>query len=261
LTPHCLSPLRKITDELFLKVNDNEIKTIVTQSQKHTGQNSVVNLKDQSSEFRKSSNISSVRMPEDGYEDAYDDSSMVEPKVKQPSDQPTVKPEVEEEKLVPREFRRPNAIQPRQPASVNNTDHMTRQAKNIDATTNTDMLSNDIESMEINIEVREKTKNELKSVSTNTQNQTTPRIEKIDPSKAAVDEIINELENDSAFFNNLSNIIGEKMSEKSSGIMKENVSDQNFEKAKIIRSVIASYMQSCTITKNNTLNRESENDM
>lgn len=110
----------------------------MTQSQKHTGQNSVVNLKDQSSIFRRSSNISSVRLPEDAFDNDYDDSAMVDPKVKQSNDQVVPRPEIEEEKLAPREFRRTNAIQPRQPASVNNPDHMSRQVRNIDVAVNTD---------------------------------------------------------------------------------------------------------------------------
>ena len=138
LTPHNLSPLRKMTEDIFWKINENEIKTIVTQSQKHTGQNSVVNLKDQSSIFRRSSNISSVRLPEDAFDNDYDDSAMVDPKVKQSNDQVVPRPEIEEEKLAPREFRRTNAIQPRQPASVNNPDHMSRQVRNIDVAVNTD---------------------------------------------------------------------------------------------------------------------------
>ena len=46
LTPYPLSPLRKITNSLLQRLEENEIRTIVSQSNKHTGQNSVVNLKD-----------------------------------------------------------------------------------------------------------------------------------------------------------------------------------------------------------------------
>lgn len=75
LTPYPLSPLRKTTEEMLMRIADNEIKTIITQSQKHTGQNSVVNLKDHNISNLRGSNISSVRAADEKVEDAYDDSA------------------------------------------------------------------------------------------------------------------------------------------------------------------------------------------
>ena len=243
LTPHELSPLRKFTDDLLAKMNEHEVKTIVTQSQKNTGRNSVVNLKEESSAFRKSSNMSSVKAPEERYEYAYDDSTILEAKIKQKNDISIPRTEIEEDLIPHREFRRTNAIQPRQPSNNNNIDHMSRQARNIDASVNTTMLSNDIEHLQSKIDIHERIKTELKSVSTNTYNQATPRLSKTQ----AVNEIIAELERDGQFFENLSSLISEKLSENSSEIIKENRLNRKEEKNEIIRSVLSSYIRLWTI--------------
>ena len=256
LTPHGLSPLRNVTEEMLIKMNEQEVKTIVTQSHKNTGQNSVVNLKEESSGFRKSSNVSSVRAPEDKYEDAYDDSTIIEAKVKQANDIPLPRTEIEEDMIPHREFRRTNAIQPRQPSNNNNIDHMSRQVRNMDASINTTMLSNDIDYLQNKIDTHERIKTELKSVSTNTYNQTTPRI----TNKQVVNEIIAEFERDSQFFKNMSSLISKKLSEKSSEIFKENMFNNSEEKNEIIKSVISSYIKLCSMDDINKSSRELEND-
>lgn len=261
LTPFPLSPLSKSLDTeiLMLQNNENEIKTIVTQSQKHTGQNSVVNLKDQSSEFRKGSNMSSVRMPEDDtFEDAYDDSSAIVDAKSKPlhmsKDEPSI-PNFEEEKVLPREFRRTNAIQPRQPSNNNNiVDHLAsnldhlpqRQIKHADVSTNTMILSQEIDELQTRVENQEKVKFNLKSVSTNTQNQPTPRAPQNEkkPNNDMFNDIIQELEKDSVFYKNITHLIGEKLAEKSSEIFKENFKSKEGE-TEILRNVITRYLQSC----------------
>lgn len=82
MTPYPLSPLRKVTDSLLQRLDDNDIKTIISQSNKHTGQNSVVNLKERNNPNKKESNRSTVRMPSNNFEDAYDDSATYESRAK-----------------------------------------------------------------------------------------------------------------------------------------------------------------------------------
>ena len=187
LSPYPLSPLSKITDSLLGRLEENELKTIVTQSYKHTGQNSVVNLKDKNMEMQKESVKSTVRNKEEeekarkssqGFEDAYDDSAILEDKIKKMQNN-SKKNYTEDNKAVedsPENWNRP--------ISNNNTEHLnpsidqisTRdKKKNVDASTNTVIVSNDIELMQEKAETIIR-KADSKNIATNTSERITPRL-------------------------------------------------------------------------------------
>ena len=220
LSPYPLSPLRKITDSLLQRLEENEMRTIVSQSNKHTGQNSVVNLKDRIANSKKESNRSSVRMQSEKFEDAYDDSAMMDTKIKQTNNQAIQKFDTEEAKQILNDYEEARTLQPNL-ISNNNLDHLNQSIEqnnsacliqNADASTNTIIVSNDIDLLQGIAENFEKTKLQ-KTASTNTIPILSPEksIEKLENDKFT--QIVGELEKNQQFMQELSSLISTKISE------------------------------------------------
>lgn len=267
LSPYPLSPLRKVTESLLQRLEDNEIKTIVTQSMKHTEQNSVVNLKDRSSINMKESNRSSVRMPNDKFEDAYDDSAIVEQKAKFSNNQTTQKAAAEESKKGMNDYDETNA---NQHISNNNTDHLNSSieqncsaiiVQNADASTNTIIVSNDIEILQGIADSREAVK-ERRSISTNTINNLTPKRSDEQSNTDPIFMLVNDLEKDAKFISELSRIIDVKISEikseKVGAKSPESVSDYETKKNEIINNILSKYFKSGGMQKNSLAVNETE---
>jgi hypothetical protein len=236
LAPYPLSPLRKITDSLLNRLEENEIKTIVTQSIKHTGQNSVVNLKERNDCQRRESVKSSGRLPQEDvnklvaensirFEDAYDDSAMVEACAK------TAPPESRKGK---QEDNKSNADLSHKMSnnqtrhlSNNNVDHLNPsieqpssqpRIQNADASTNTIIFSSDIDMLQEKAESLERPPIQRRTVATSTLQNMSPNKSKEILIEDPVASIVGELEKDTKFVHDLSTLIGEKFVEVSNEI-------------------------------------------
>ena len=281
-----LAPLRQITDSLLgrLEENENDIKTIVTQSYKHTGQNSVVNLKDKDLEIRRESNQSSSRdnlneierLINDNshsFEDAYDDSAILEDKVKQMHERSERKKSEEMKVQVEQEVEDVEEQNPTRPISNNNAEHLNptieqpstvSRRQNVDASTNTIIISTDIDAMKEkadSVERREKPPI-TKHAATSPGQKVSPQVSKEMLIEDSVNSVFNDLEKDPQFLNDLSNLIGEKLVNSDNKIFEnKNMSAQVTQKNEIIKSVITNYIKSCAISQNNTIDEIPKEDI
>jgi hypothetical protein len=244
------------------------LKTIVTQSYKHTGQNSVINLKDKSQEQRRESNQSSDRIYKEevekmakessiGFEDAYDDSAILEGKFKQ---------QVQKEGKNISD--RSDEANPVRPISNNNTEHLNptidqlstmSRRQNADASTNTIIISNDIDALQ---EKAERPCIKKKTVATTTIQSLSPKKSNEMLIEDSVTSLVHDLERDPKFLNDLSTLIGEKFINSSPGIFDTiNLNHQTNRKNEIIKNLLSQYIKSCAISKTNTIEQISKEDI
>lgn len=233
LEPYKLEPLSKITDSLLGKLEENEVKTIITQSYKHTGQNSVVNLKDRNIENKRESTRNSERAREEdekvmkessvNFEDAYDDSAIVEGQIRKVQSLPKAVSKYEESK---------NSTDSvvechNKPISNNDTEHLNpsndysshrERRMNVDATTNTEIGSDDIDQLQTKLESYTKGP-KMSSVGINTSNYQTPRIKKEAVGNDPISTVMEDLEKDPKFIHELSAIIGERLRTKPTSLL------------------------------------------
>jgi hypothetical protein len=278
LKAYPLSPLRKITDSLLSRLEENDVKTIVTQSFKHTEQNSVVNLKDKSQEQRRESNQSSDRIYMDdfdkvvkensiGFEDAYDDSAVLEGKFKQQMQKDGKKNQEESKNISDRS----DEVNPIRPISNNNTEHLNptidhpsavNMIHNADASTNTIIISNDIDVLQEKAESAERPNVKRSSVATSTFQNLTPKKSNEMLIDDSVISLVHDLEKDPKFLNDLSALIGEKFMHISPGIFDtSNVSEQITQKNEIIKNLLSQYIKSRAISKTNTIDQISKDEL
>lgn len=229
LSPYPLSPLRKITNALLSKVEENEVKTIVTQSIKHTQQNSVVAIeppglvKEKVIKKDLSSHNSGRHLKEDSskvesqtpeFEDAYDDSKVMD------RTRDITAAKVEEQKSViyqPDRIRENNVSHSRNHAS-NTQMSCVPKVQNIDVGINTD-------SVEEPQPEPQKPEVLKKSVSTNTmQNILQSKSSEMlieDP----ISSLVNDLEQDEEFVETLSTLVREKLTQRQPGFVNEDYFD------------------------------------
>ncbi|CAI2377629.1 unnamed protein product [Moneuplotes crassus] len=233
LEPYNLEPLSKITDSLLGKLEENEVKTIITQSNKHTGQNSVVNLKDRNIENKRESNRNSERAKEEdekviketsvNFEDAYDDSAIIEGQIRKSQGLSKTGSKYEESK---------NSLDSvvechNKPISNNDTEHLNpsndysshrERRMNVDATTNTEIGSEDITQLQSKLESLKKGP-KVSSIGINTNNYQTPRIKKGTDGNDPITMVMEDLEKDPKFIHELSAIIGERLRTKPASLL------------------------------------------
>lgn len=243
----------------------------MTQSYKHTGQNSVINLKDKSQDQRRESNQSSDRIYKEetekiakensiGFEDAYDDSAILEGKIKQQMQK--------EGKNI---SDRSDEANPVRPISNNNTEHLNptieqlstmSRRQNADASTNTIIISNDIDALQEKAESAERPYVKKKTVATTTIQNLTPKKSNEMLIEDSVSSLVHDLEKDPKFLNDLSTLIGEKFINSSPGIFDTiNMNHQTNQKNEIIKNLLSQYIKSCAISKTNTIDQVSKDEI
>jgi hypothetical protein len=232
LTPYPLSPLRKITNALLSKVEENEVKTIVTQSIKHTQQNSVVAIeppglvKDNWIKKKDSSRNPGKHLKEDGskmegentheFEDAYDDSKIME------RSKEILAAKIEEQKNMHYQTEKAKETNVVQSRNHNSNTQMSwvPKVQNIDVGINTD----DVEEAQ-----PEPMKPEVlkRTVSTNT-------IQNVLQSKSSemliedpINSLVNDLEQDENFIQTLSTLVREKLTQRQADLLHEDYFDSN----------------------------------
>lgn len=159
-------------------------------------------------------------MQSEKYEDAYDDSAIIDQKQKPGSNQTTQKLEVEESKQSLNDYEEVRTLQPNL-VSNNNLDHLNQSieqnnsachVQNADASTNTIIVSNDIDILQEIAENVERIKQQ-KTVSTNTIPQLSPNMSTDILDKDPIAQVVIELEKSQQFMQELSSLIGSKISE------------------------------------------------